>query len=67
MDDAAIAFAAVVEVQPDHVKALFLLGMAEYNLGDITSSKKHLTRFLELAPDDPDAVIVNEILQYAAQ
>lgn len=67
MDDAAIAFAAVVEVQPDHVKALFLLGMAEYNLGNTANAKKHLTRFLELAPDDPDAVIVKEILQFAAQ
>ncbi len=67
MADAATALEKVVEAQPDDSEALFLLGMAEYNIGNTDNAKKHLARFLELAPDDPDAALVKEMLKYAAE
>jgi len=67
MADAANALEKVVEAQPDDAKALFLLGMARYNLGDSEDAKKHLARFLELAPYDPDAALAKEMLKYAAE
>ena len=67
MAAAAAALEKVVEVQPDDATALFLLGMAEYNLGDTENAKKHLARFLELAPDDPDASLAKEMLKYVSE
>jgi hypothetical protein len=46
---------------------LFLLGMAEYNIGQIENAKINLARYLELAPDGPDAALAKEMLKYAAQ
>jgi len=40
--------------------------MAKLNLGDTEDAKTHLTRFLELAPDDPDAALAREMLEFAA-
>ncbi len=67
MANAASVLEKVVEVRPDDAKALFLLGMARYNLGETDDAKQHLTRFLELAPDDPDAELAREMLKYAPQ
>jgi tetratricopeptide (TPR) repeat protein len=65
MEDAADALAQVVELNPDHARANYLLGMAEYNLGKVDKAKGHLNKFLELAPDDPEADIAREVLKYA--
>ena len=65
MQGAAAALARVVEANPADAKARYLLGMASYNLGDMTAAKEHLHAFVELAPDDPDAAVAREMLKYA--
>jgi len=67
MADAANALNKFVEAHPDDPEALFLLGMAEYNIGDTENAKKHLARFVELAPDNPDAGLAKEMLKYTAE
>jgi tetratricopeptide (TPR) repeat protein len=67
MANAATVLAKVVELRPDDAKALFLLGMTEINLGRTTAASEHLTKYLELAPDDPDAAIAREMLSFASQ
>jgi tetratricopeptide (TPR) repeat protein len=65
MTGAAAALERVVEAKPGDARAHFLLGMAKYNIGDAEDAKTHLTRFLELAPNDPDAALAREMLSYA--
>ncbi len=67
MADAAVALKKVIEARPDDAPALFLLGMAEYNLGDFENAKQHLGMFVELAPDHADAALAREILAYAPE
>jgi tetratricopeptide (TPR) repeat protein len=55
----------VLQVRPDEPKAVFILGMASFNMGDTAAARVNLERFIELAPDDPDAAIATEILSYA--
>lgn len=64
MAGAATALRKVVELRPDDARAHFLLGMAELNLGETGEARSHLNRFLELAPDDSDAALAREMLQY---
>jgi tetratricopeptide (TPR) repeat protein len=67
MTGAAAALERVVEAKPNDARAHFLLGMAKYNIGETDDAKAHLTRFLELAPDDPDAALAREMLSYGAK
>lgn len=55
------ALSRVLEVEPDHAGAHHLLGLA-YVTSDTEAAKSHLRRFLELAPGDPEAATVREIL-----
>lgn len=64
IEDAVQALEQVLEVEPDHARANYLLGMALYNTGAAERARQHLGRFLELAPDDPDAAIAREMLAY---
>ncbi|REK04347.1 MAG: hypothetical protein DWQ36_18115 [Acidobacteria bacterium] len=54
----------VLSVDPDHAKANYMLGLVLIGEGDNAGAKTHLERFLELAPDDPDAATAQEMLQY---
>lgn len=45
-------------------KAYYLLGMCHVNLGENAKAKAALEKFLELAPDDPDAQTAREMLPY---
>jgi len=65
MTGAAAALERVVVAKPDDARAHFLLGMAKYNIGETEDARTHLSRFLELAPDDPDAALAREMLSYA--
>ncbi len=67
MVSAAAALERVVEAMPDDARAHFLLGMAKYNIGETDDARTHLTRFLELAPDDPDAALAREMLSYGTK
>lgn len=63
--EAATLAAQVVKVKPEGAKAHFILGMASFNTGDSETARQHLARFVELAPDDPDAAIARELLSYS--
>ena len=67
MVSAAAALERVVEAKPDDARAHFLLGMAKYNIGETDDARTHLSRFLELAPDDPDAALAREMLSYGTK
>ncbi len=57
------ALEMALRLQPDHPQSHYLLGMVCVSSGDIPQAKEYLTRFLELAPDDPEAESVREILR----
>jgi len=62
----AASFAELVlQADPDDAKAHFICGMASFNSGDSENARDHLARFVELAPDDPDAAIALELLSYS--
>ena len=63
MVDAVEAFAMALTVNPKHAKSHYMLGLA-YAGTDAAKAKEHLTKFLELAPDDPDAAQAKEMLTY---
>lgn len=48
----------------DHAKAHYMLGLCHVNQGNSAEAKRHLERFLELAPEDPDAATAKEMLAY---
>lgn len=52
-----------VSVDPRHAKAHYMLGLA-YTGSDPAKAKEHLQKFLELAPNDPDAAAAKEMLGY---
>ncbi|MFL6202673.1 MAG: carboxypeptidase regulatory-like domain-containing protein [Thermoanaerobaculia bacterium] len=63
MVDAVAAFQMALTVDPKHAKSHYMLGLA-YAGTDAAKAKEHLTKFLELAPDDPDAAQAREMLTY---
>lgn len=63
MVDAVAAFQMALTVNPKHAKSHYMLGLA-YAGTDAAKAKEHLTKFLELAPDDPDAAQAKEMLTY---
>lgn len=63
MVDAVAAFQMAITVNPKHAKSHYMLGLA-YAGTDAAKAKEHLTKFLELAPDDPDAAQAKEMLTY---
>jgi tetratricopeptide (TPR) repeat protein len=64
-DDAVQALEKVLEVEPDHARAQYMIGVALFNSGETGPAAEHLRRFIELAPDDPDATIAKDLLAYA--
>lgn len=52
-----------VAADPKHAKAHYMLGLA-YAGSDAAKAKDHLQKFLELAPNDPDAAAAKEMLGY---
>ncbi len=53
-----------LSLDPTHGKANYLMGLVFLNEGDNAKAKAHLQKFLELAPNDPDAATAKEMLQY---
>ena len=52
----------VLQVRPDAARAHFILGMASYQRGNFETARDHLERFVELAPDDPDAAVARDLV-----
>ena len=63
-EEAALELRSVLKADPDHVRANFLLGMALFNSGRADEGRGYLEKFIELAPDDPDAEIARGLLSY---
>jgi tetratricopeptide (TPR) repeat protein len=61
---AALELRSVLKVDPEHARANFLLGMALFNSGRADEGRGYLEKFIELAPDDPDAEIARGLLSY---
>lgn len=62
--DAVAAFERCVELQPDFVYAHYQLGMAYNQQKRFDLTIVHLTRFLELAPQAPEAPQVRNLLEF---
>ncbi|HSN54331.1 MAG TPA: tetratricopeptide repeat protein [Candidatus Sulfomarinibacteraceae bacterium] len=65
MASAERRFKNVLQVDPTKAQAHYLLGLIYLGRPDAQAeTRQHLERFLELAPDDPDAPAARDILQY---
>lgn len=64
MAAAKAGFEQVLSVNPDHAKAYYMLGLICINDGENERAKELLDKFLELAPDDPDASTAKEMIKY---
>ena len=54
----------LVEIQPDHAKGHYMLGLVLASESDNAGAKAMFERFLELAPNDPGAPTAKEMLNY---
>jgi tetratricopeptide (TPR) repeat protein len=53
-----------IELDPKRPTAHYFLGMCHANNGKNAEAREHLQKFLELAPDDPNAAGAREMLKY---
>lgn len=63
MAGAVDAFQMALTADSKHAKSHYMLGLA-YAGTDSAKAREHLEKFLELAPDDPDAAQAKEMLSY---
>jgi len=54
----------ILEREPKLAPAYFQLGLTCNMLGDVDCAKQALRKFLEVAPDDPDAATAQSLLDY---
>jgi tetratricopeptide (TPR) repeat protein len=57
----------ILEREPELAPAYLQLGLTCNMQGDVECAKQALGRFLEIAPDDPDAAIAQSLLDYLEQ
>jgi tetratricopeptide (TPR) repeat protein len=62
--EAKAIFEQILQGQPDHAKTHYMLGLCYVGEDNKPKAKEHLARFLELAPDDPDAATAQEMIKY---
>ena len=58
------AFHRVLAAAPDHARAYYELGRSYLSAGDVGKAKEALEKFLEMAPNDPEAPSAEEMLGY---
>ncbi|MEM7584015.1 MAG: tetratricopeptide repeat protein [Acidobacteriota bacterium] len=51
----------VLEIKPDMARAYYTLGLILMS-SDTTQAKEHLRKFIEMAPDDPEAPVAQQML-----
>jgi len=66
-DEAIIFFARAIELNAEFADAYFKLGLAYLNKGDVEKAKLNLAKFIEIAPDSPNAEIAKEFLNNIEQ
>jgi superkiller protein 3 len=64
MELAIAAFQQAIAVDPQNAPSYYSLGLAFTNQGENAKAKEAFQRFVELAPDDPDAATAKEMLKY---
>lgn len=62
--EAAKLYRQVLDIDPDNARAHYKLGLSLLSADDLPNAKAHLQRFLELAPDDPEAAAARDMLSY---
>jgi tetratricopeptide (TPR) repeat protein len=62
--EAKAIFEQILQGQPDHAKTHYMLGLCYVSEDNKPKAKEHLSRFLALAPDDPDAGTAQEMIKY---
>ncbi len=60
--DAKKEFEAVVAAKPDHAEAHYQLGMALVNEGNLAGAAEQFSKYLELAPNGPNAATAKSLL-----
>jgi tetratricopeptide (TPR) repeat protein len=64
MEVAKERFHKLLRVDPGNAPAHYSLGLIYMNEDAKTEARHHFTRFIELAPDDPEAATAKELLNY---
>ena len=67
MDRAKLRFGKLLEVDPNHAMAHYYLGLIYVGESANDEAKKHLERFVQLAPDDPEAPSARDLIKYLSQ
>lgn len=63
--DAAVALSRqALAIDPELAKAYYFLGLDHLSKGDNAKAREALQKFLDLAPDDPEAATAREMLSY---
>jgi len=66
-DNAIKFFSRAINLDADFSDAYYKLGLAYLNKGDIENARINLEKFIQLAPDSPDAEIAKEFLKSIKQ
>ncbi len=64
MEEALASFQQALTLDPTFAKTHFNMALAYASSGDNANARQHLQKFLEMAPDDPDAATAKEMIQY---
>jgi Flp pilus assembly protein TadD len=64
VDGALSKLSKVLQLQPEHGKAHYLMGLCFVNKDDKTKAKEHLQKFVDLSPSDPDVAAAKSMLDY---
>ena len=57
-------FERVLALDSDHARAHYQLAICLVNSGETDAAREHFQKFLELAPEDPEAASAKEMLSY---
>jgi len=58
------AFSKAIALKSDFAVAYYQLGMVQVNQNNKEDAVKNLEKFLELAPDDPNAAVAKQLVEY---
>ncbi len=67
MDGARERFGKVLEVDPNHPWANYLLGLVLMGEGDNQEAISYLERFIQLAPEDPEIPSARDLVKYLSE
>ena len=55
-------FLKAIELDPDYADAYYNAGLCSYDLKDVPSARRYLTRYLAKSPDPGSAALARKIL-----